>query len=547
MSTVSGVFGSLYDPEAAAYAKSVYQTEKNTAIREQERGQSSWQGGDDEVNISEAARKTMNAATSTTAKRFGDPGFATMSATTRQGAQITLEAQEVSSSNFTMGKFAKQNAMDRPFDFSMSQKNGSGSEGPEMMYTLSIIKANGEQEKHVITNNTRLREDEAGNITIEEQTDGPLVGADGQDILINIKDGGWVDGGGGDDIVFNLGLDAMLKGGDGNDVIMSMGSGANISGGAGDDAIAVLKDTLHNYKEDRRRDGTGNGTHVVGRPNGFEQVTIDGGDGNDFITTTDLYQSVINGGGGADVIETGNLKKSSINGGDGSDEIRTKGLEGSTISGGAGYDLIDVIGKVSKSSISGDGDDDEINVTGKVENSKVSGGSGHDVIAIKAGSGENAGIHGSKIIGGDGDDVLSVNGSITGSVIDAGKGDDFVWVKGTATDTQIYGGEGDDTIYVDKLVNSGREGASALVDGGKGNDNIYVGTSKSGEIHGGDGDDFIAVGKADSNPSGKPTVIDGGQGQNGIFIENAKDGTEVRNGQILDAEEATRWHVDRLV
>ena len=543
MSTVSGAFNSLYDPEAAAAAWGANYSEKGKAVREAERNQSSWQGRDDEVNISEAARNTLNATESGPDKKFSDPGFATMRATTRQGAVITLEAREEGNSQFTMGKFAKQNAMDRPFDFAMTNKREAEEEN--ILYTLNIVKANGEQETHSITKNTRLKEDEAGNISIEEQTDGALTGTDGQDILINIRDGGAVNGGGGDDIIFNLGLNASLNGGDGNDVIVNMGSGANISGGEGDDAIAVMKDTLHKYQEDRRR-ANGNQTYVVGRPNDYQQVSIDGGGGNDYITTTNLYESTINGGSGADVIETGKLKNSSINGGDGSDEIRTKKIEGSSIKGGAGDDLIAVMGDIIGSSVSGDDGDDEIQLSGKVSGSKISGGSGHDLITFKVGSGQNGGMHNSEVIGGDGDDVITIHGDVNNSKIEAGNGDDFVWVDGKATNTQIYGGDGNDTLYVDQLVSSG-DGPAAIVDGGNGNDKIYVGTSKGGEIYGGNGDDFIAVGKADKNDQGTPTLIDGGDGENGIFVENLKDGTIVQNGQILDAEEATKWHVDRLI
>jgi len=157
---------------------------------------------------------------------------------TEHGSELTLKAGDANArASFGMDKFTADKT------FGNNAPGFSLREGGEqdLMYTLTVKNAQGVVQVHELTGNTRLLEDEAGNITVEETTEGFLEGTDGQDILINLIDGGQVRGNGGNDIIFNMAQDAVLDGGDGNDVITSLGNNTSIHGGDGNDVIVVDK------------------------------------------------------------------------------------------------------------------------------------------------------------------------------------------------------------------------------------------------------------------------------------------------------------------
>ncbi len=503
--------------EREIFARQAEHRDKREATRNAELAVSSWQGKDDAINISQAAKEIFSRQQNREAPDATDPKEGEMRAFTRLGSEVVLESRETGRHQFTMGHFSQRLEARKAFNFDLPGGEEDGA--PELMHTLTVTSAKGEVQRYEITANTLLTEDDAGNIRVREQTDGPLKGTDGQDILINITDNGTVDGGGGDDIIFNVGLNASLSGGDGNDVIVSMGSGAAISGGDGDDAIAVLRDTLRTFQEDRRLDEKGQ-AYIVGRPKGYETVQIDAGDGHDHIVTTDLYESRISGGNGADTIETGNLINSTLDGGDGSDEIRTRALTGSTILGGKGDDLIHIMGAVKDSGVFGGSGNDDIRVTGNTENSTFSGGAGDDQITVIGNTSSTV------IAGGKGDDVIYVTGRMEASEVSGDSGDDLIWAKGATSDTQFYGGDGNDRLYVDSLGSSGRKGSTpGLIDGGSGDDLIVVNNASGSTILGGHGNDTIRVGSATRGSRGEAMIIDGGNGNDTISVDKSEGAT----------------------
>ena len=320
--------------------------------------------------------------------------------------------------------------------------------------------------------------------------DAILPGEGPQDDIVQAGDGNdIVSAGEGDDDVFGGEGDDMLAGGNGDDLL---------DGGAGDDKIEGSKG------DDTIIGGSGN-DDLWG---GLGDDTIDGGDGNDNIVA-DNGNDIVNGGDGNDVIQTGargtplpdigypglfpadddpNDDIDFVDGGAGDDVIST-GDDADTIIGGSGNDTID--GGIDADTIDGgDGND------------RIVGGEGSDV--IDAGAGDDIvfggidpalGLPDNLDIADDDGDLVPNNGMDT---INGGDGNDTIFgaddddvLNGDAGDDFIDGGVDDDTI-------NGGTGSDTLI-GGQGADTIL----------GGDDADTILVG---SQEDALGDVIDGGSG-----------------------------------
>ncbi|MET4129631.1 Hint domain-containing protein [Roseovarius sp. MBR-6] len=290
--------------------------------------------------------------------------------------------------------------------------------------------------------------------------------------------------GDGDDTVFGGLADDEIEGGRGNDSIFGESGNDTINAGA------PLSDTP---------------LPDLGFPGLFpadadpenDRDFVDGGDGDDVITTGDDADTIF-GGAGNDFID-GGIDADEIDGGDGNDTII--GGEGSdTIFGGRGDDLI--YGGLDPRF------PDELNIPDDTDlvpdngRDLIFGGDGNDTIFGQ----DDA----DTIIGGAGDDFIdggidndSLEGNFGNDTILGGDGDDTI--RGLNGDDSLEGGAGDDVINGgdgDDIV-SGGDGDDVLR-GNNGNDTISGGAGADFMAGGNDRDVFLDVGAGDT--------IDGGSG-----------------------------------
>ena len=229
---------------------------------------------------------------------------------------------------------------------------------------------------------------------------------------------------------------------------------------------------------------------------GYNNVTIDGGSGNDTILNDYYYWYGVTGGIGTTVFYgseyyyAGNYL--SINGGSGNDYI-SSGSSSSTQRGTGSYSTLE----------GGNGDDTIVNLGNYVS---INGGVGEDSI-------ENSG---------------------TNSTVDAGDGNDFI--KNTSNNVIISGGDGNDTIK-----NIGDNTYSIIIVGGAGDDSISNTNTDANIIYNyssGDGFDTISgfnevstlqIGDGNGTysaiKSGSDLIITVGIGQ--ITLQGAADLSEV--------------------
>jgi len=263
----------------------------------------------------------------------------------------------------------------------------------------------------------------------------PDTGVDGNDTLI---------GGLGDDEIYGEGGDDIIDGGDGSDTVF---------GGDGDDTIdtsgsvplsdygADLPDPFPDILEDPIKDN--------------DIDFVDGGAGNDTITTGDDADTIL-GGTGEDNID-GGLDDDTIDGGEGNDFI-IGGHGSDTIEGGTGDDTIyGGLGAGTDPLNIQDEDDPFYGVDDPRPDN------GMDVIN-----------------GGDGNDTIY--GQDDDDTIDGGAGDDFI--DGGIDDDTIEGGTGNDTII-------GGQGADTM-SGGDGRD-TFIGGNDGDVVDGGTGGDDYDV------------------------------------------------------
>jgi Ca2+-binding RTX toxin-like protein len=388
-----------------------------------------------------------------------------------------------------------------------------------------IIEAyEGDDEIHAGLGNDEVDAGDGDDLVYGDEGDDQIIGGDGADTVY---------GGSGDDVIDTSGSNPMtdygyppylptdtdktddidfVDGGEGNDTITTGDDADTILGGAGDDVI----------------DG------------GLDDDTIDGGADDDFII----------GGHGSDVIM----------GGDGNDEI-WGGL-------GAGTDPLNIIDALDPRPDNGidviDGGAGDDVIYGQDDDDVLYGGDGADYIdggidedTIYGGEGEDT------ILGGQGEDLIyggdgadTIDGGTENDVIYAGQGKDIVhggegddYIDGETGEDVLYGDAGDDTIIGTTGADSlyGGDGNDDItgghnddyIEGGTGDDVIDAGVGND-TVYGGTGDDVIDAGADDDVVYGDEgnDVIHGGEGVDTLFGGDDRDlFDQVNVGDVIDGNE----------
>ena len=270
---------------------------------------------------------------------------------------------------------------------------------------------------------------------------------DGADTINTGDDDDTITAGGGDDVI-NPGIDDdSVIAGAGNDSITDPQGSDTVFGGDGDDTILVGVDTFSDYVGDDPNLPILGFTSDPNVEDGRDSV--DGGAGNDVISTGDDRDTIL-GGTGNDTINAG-IDDDLVSGGEGNDSIL--GSHGSdTLRGDDGNDFIDGSNLAALEIL------DATDAVPGNDRDLIEGGDGNDTL-----------------LSGDDDDTL--DGGAGNDSINAGIDDDVV--RGGAGDDTLIGGQGADTI-----------------DGGDGRD-VIIGADGGDVVDGGDGP---AGNGADGNP-----------------------------------------------
>ena len=327
-----------------------------------------------------------------------------------------------------------------------------------------------------------------------------------------------------------------VKGTKQDDIIYSIGNNMTIDGGDGNDDIFIeeYRNNSTFYTCDNVSINSGKGNDYVSNPassnvtidggkgddyiyNGGDNVSINGGAGNDSIENDRENVSII-GGNGNDCIIGGRL----INAGSGNDTINYGG-ENVSVLGGKGNDYIRSMDGASCSNISingGDGDDyidnmdDKVTILGGAGNDTVDNWGNADKVTIDGGKGDDSlsgGNRSDKIYGGSGKDTL--HGKAGNDKLLGNKGNDLIY--GDNGNDSISGGDGKDTLH-------GKAGNDKLL-GNKGNDLIYGGNGND-SLWGGAGNDSLWGGSGKDNFIYKP-----GEGTDKIFDYQSGDMLTILN------------------
>ncbi|ETX30615.1 type I secretion protein [Roseivivax isoporae LMG 25204] len=352
--------------------------------------------------------------------------------------------------------------------------------------------------------------------------------------------------GGGDDTVQSGEGSDTVEGGDGDDLI---DTGKPFADGAIDTDVLPVED-LPAGSPFSQADDPFDGFDEDADPED-DRDSVDGGAGNDTISTGDDRDTVL-GGAGNDVIEAG-VDDDLVDGGTG-DDLITDAQGADTITGGQGDDTI-VAGTDTYSDYpdgafpiplgfeadpnTGDGRD---SVQGNTGNDLIF--TGDDADTIDGGADNDtidAGIDDDLVMGGIGDDsILGGHGSDT---LDGGQGDDFIdgsnlaaleltddvdpspendrdSIDGALGNDTLIGGDDDDTL-------NGGSG-NDLLDGGIDED-VLNGGDESDTLLGGQGADLLNGGAGIDD-------IDGGADRDRIVVDTAADGAGdvVRGGSEGD-------------
>jgi Ca2+-binding RTX toxin-like protein len=323
---------------------------------------------------------------------------------------------------------------------------------------------------------------------------------------------------GADFILAGLGDDIVYGGNDDDTIVWKQDGEDSIDGGDGRDLVEIRGtsgvDTITVGQAGSTLTVTGGGW-TLSLPNadqnfanGLEDLVINGGNGADLITITDVNNvgSILiqaNGQNGDDTITAAGamlgLARLQIDGGNGDDTL-TGSDSGETLRGSAGDDSLSggggddtLVGGIGQDVLNGDAGNDVLQ--GNTGNDTLDGGDGDDTLEGNEGSDILSGADGNdSLMGGLGDDVL-----------DGKSGDDIL--LGEEGKDILLGGAGDDTLDGGRNQDTlrGHSGNDKLR-GDHGND-VLIGGSGDDTIDGGDGED----------------TIDGGSGNDGILGGNGND------------------------
>jgi Ca2+-binding RTX toxin-like protein len=274
-----------------------------------------------------------------------------------------------------------------------------------------------------------------------------LSGGAGNDSLVGGSGNNTIEGGAGNDILSTGALfpfieeASLLIGGNGNDTLRG-NPGATLEGGEGNDHLSGGTLALGGSGNDvilalNSEGGIGDDTLYVG-----ENGTANGGDGNDVLLASSVE---------SDAIVT-------LEGGNGDDTISSR-IDNNLILGGAGND-----------SISSGGSSPGIQ--------DISAGAGNDVIRVE----ELASIK--TIEGGDGNDTIYASTPFsfgepetTGEIgfLSGGNGDDIIFSDSPFDPAaSFYGGNGNDTLYIGGKDIVAHANGDVVIDGGPGKDLIIL-------------------------------------------------------------------------
>ncbi len=245
----------------------------------------------------------------------------------------------------------------------------------------------------------------------------------GNDSILNYDyaDYSFINGGTGSDTIYNRAAGSTVLGGDDNDSIRNNTSKVSILGGKGDDYIF--------------NDGGNN-------------VTIDGGTGNDTILIYGIAPSVTSSSYG---------RNNFVMGGDGDDSVQSNGIN-AVIDGGKGKDTIQNTSWALNTTLTGGtGDDSLLNWGDSVT---MAGGDDNDTLYNYANGGVGHGQYVSMSGGTGKDSILNFGNNVT---INGGMGNDSITNSSGANVLFTYAaGDGNDVI-------TGFNATSTLqIDGGKG-------------------------------------------------------------------------------
>ncbi|GEP12551.1 calcium-binding protein [Methylobacterium gnaphalii] len=398
----------------------------------------------------------------------------------------------------------------------------------------------------------------------------PMIGTDGDDLLLGTLCADEIDGRGGNDIIdarassdiINGGTgddhivggagDDVILGGDGNDVVFA-GTGADrVSGGTGSDRIFGEEgdDILFGDAGDDLLDG-GDGSDILVGGTGNDLLLgdmgddqLDGSEGADVafggagrdVVSGGIGDDHLEGGTGDDVLSDGQ-GRDAVMGQDG-DDVLVAALDGEAdrFDGGEGTDTLDLSGTTSGVTVDLIAGTSEATETGRdqlVSIEDVRGGSGGDTLSGNAASNAISGGAGvDRISGGAGDDVLhgheggdTILDGAGSDIVLGGDGDDVLTASSDGESDQFDGGAGKDTldlsgatsgVMVDLTAGtaSGQDiGADTVTSvevvlGSSGNDTL-LGSSAADTLLGGAGDDRLAG-------SGGDDRLDGGSGADAL-------------------------------
>ena len=301
----------------------------------------------------------------------------------------------------------------------------------------------------------------------------PIIGTQGDDILVGTNCADDVDGRDGNDNIDTRGGNDTVNGGNGNDHIIT-GSGDDlIFAGAGDDIV------LAGLGDDQVFGGSGNdrlfgeeGRDTIFGESGDDTISggedddlLFGGEGNDSVAG-DLGRDTIHGDAGDDRLDGGG-GNDNIFGQAGAD-VLDGGFDDDVLSGGSGKDIV-----------RGGFGNDKVAVDTDQVNDVYDGGAGVDTLDY------TAVLYGSTINVDDGTASSAEIGEDTISnfeVFMAGAGQDDI--QGSDAAEEIHGNGGDDVI-------DGGGGAD-IVSGGEGNDHLSDGAGQD-SVSGGTGNDTVTA------------------------------------------------------
>ncbi|RCW80351.1 calcium-binding protein [Phyllobacterium bourgognense] len=390
-----------------------------------------------------------------------------------------------------------------------------------------------------------------GNDNIDTRGGNDTVnGGNGNDHIITGSGDDLIFAGAGDDIVLAGLGDDQVFGGSGNDRLFGEEgrdtifgesgddtiSGGNdddlLFGGEGNDSVAgdLGRDTIHGDAGDDRLDGGGGNDNILGQAGAD---VLDGGLGDDFLSGGD-DEDIVRGGDGNDkvVVDTDQADDVYDGGADLDTLDYTAVLHGSEIDLEGGTASSDAIGEDTISNfeilLAGAGQDD---IQGSDAAEEIHGNGGDDV--IDGGGGADI------VAGGDGNDHLS-DGSGQDSV-SGGTGNDTVTAALDIVDDTYDGGKGIDTLdysaalmtVVIDVVAANASGAEIgtdsitnfeVINAGAGADEISGGTG-SESIFGNGGDDVISGGSGNDTLSGGAgnDVISDGAGADYVLAGTGDD------------------------